>query len=65
MSKRGVLYVFKDSNLCLLHCFLFAVSADLFIAFVLVHSFVGRSSGALDETYEVMRPSVSQDCNQF
>lgn len=62
LSKRGVLYVFKDSNLYLLHCFLFAVPADFFIAFVLVHSFAAWSLGTLDETFRAMHHSDSKDC---
>lgn len=64
ISKRGVLYVFKDSN-WFASVVPFAVVAGLFIAFVLVHSFAVWRLGALDETFKVMRHSVSHDCNHF
>ena len=57
--------MFSKTQICLLQCFLSAVSVDLFIAFVLVHSFAVGRLGALEESFEVMRLSGSRDCNQF
>lgn len=57
--------MFSKTQICLLQCFLSAVSVDLFIAFVLVHSFAVGRLGALEETFKVMRHSSSHDCDQF